>query len=93
MLVLRRRVGEAIQLGDGIEIEVIEISRTRVKLGITAPRDVPVTRKETMALAAENKQAGDLVESLGADGVGDLLRLLNNLSPQSSKTAAETVDK
>ena len=46
-----------------------------------------------MALAAENKQAGDLVESLGADGVGDLLRLLNNLSPQSSKTAAETVDK
>ena len=30
VLVLRRRVGEAIQLGDGIEIEVIEISRSRV---------------------------------------------------------------
>ena len=35
MLVLRRRVGETIAIGGGIEIEVMEISRTRVKLGVT----------------------------------------------------------
>ena len=40
MLVLRRRVGEAIAIGGDIEIEVIEISRTRVKLGVRAPRAI-----------------------------------------------------
>ena len=50
MLVLRRRAGEAIVLGGDIEIEVMEISRTRVKLGVRAPRDVSVTRKEVVAL-------------------------------------------
>ena len=61
MLVLRRRVGEAIAIGGGIEIEVVEISRTRVKLGVTRAARHPVVRKETIAVAAENRQA------LGAD--------------------------
>ncbi len=93
MLVLRRRVGEAILLGDGIEVEVIEISKTRVKLGITAPRDVSVTRRETSALAAENRQARDLVDTWGPDGVGDLLRLLQNVSSEIPLTMPEPVDK
>ena len=37
MLILRRRVGEAIAIAGDIEIEVIEISRTRVKLGVERP--------------------------------------------------------
>ena len=38
MLIVRRRAGEAIVVAGDVEIEVIEISRTRVKLGVTAPR-------------------------------------------------------
>ena len=56
--------------------EVIEISRTRVKLGVRAPREVPVLRKETLAVAAENRQALDLLSS-GPAGVAETLRLLN----------------
>ncbi len=75
MLVLRRRVGETISIGDGIEIEVVEISRTRVKLGVVAPRDVPVVRKETIAVAAENRRALELVAA-GPEGVRETLELL-----------------
>jgi carbon storage regulator len=75
VLVLRRRVGETISIGDGIEIEVVEISRTRVKLGIVAPRDVPVVRKETIAVAMENRRALELFAA-GPDGVRETLQLL-----------------
>jgi carbon storage regulator CsrA len=68
-------VGETIAIGGGIEIEVVEISRTRVKLGVTAPRDVSVVRKETIPVAAENRKALELVSG-GPAGVTETLRLL-----------------
>jgi carbon storage regulator len=46
MLVLGRYVGEKIQIGSNVIIEVIEIRGDRVRLGITAPGDVPVHRTE-----------------------------------------------
>jgi len=76
VLVLRRRVGETISIGDGVEIEVLEISHTRVKLGVVAPRDVPVVRKETIAVAAENRRALELV----TDGPGGILATLKVLN-------------
>lgn len=92
MLVLRRRAGEGIILGGGIEIEVIEISRTRVKLGVRAPKDITVTRKEAIALAAENRKASDLISQRGQQGVGELLRLLCNVSDESSKEKPSAAD-
>ena len=77
VLVLRRKAGEAIVIGDGvqtsvIEISVIEISATRVKLGVTAPREVSVVRKETVAIAVDNRMAAELI-STGANGCLDTL--------------------
>jgi carbon storage regulator len=46
MLVLSRRVAESIQIGDQIELEVLDISGNQVKLGIRAPRSVSVLRSE-----------------------------------------------
>lgn len=46
MLVLSRKQGEVIEIGDEIEITVLEISGTRVKLGIDAPQHVRIKRKE-----------------------------------------------
>ncbi len=80
MLVLRRRVGEAIAIDGGIEIEIVEISRTRVKLGVTAPRDVKVVRKETAALAVENRQALQFIAE-GLARVTEALRLLPGAAP------------
>jgi carbon storage regulator len=63
VLVLRRRAGEAIVIGSDVEIEVVEISRTRVKLGVKAPRSVSVMRRETIPVAAENREAAGILGS------------------------------
>lgn len=76
MLVVRRRAGEGIVVAGEIAIEVIEISRTRVKLGISAPREVPVLRKETVTLREENRQAASLVGERGLAAVEEVLRAL-----------------
>ena len=57
MLVLSRKVEERIQIGVAIEITILEIRRGHVKLGITAPRDVPVRRAELAIAAAIAEQA------------------------------------
>lgn len=46
MLVVSRRVGESIRLGDDIEVMVVEIRDGKVRLGISAPADVRVLRQE-----------------------------------------------
>lgn len=74
---LRRRVGEIILVGGNVEIEVIEISRSRVKLGVRAPGHVSVIRNETLAVCRENQLASDLISSRGHEGVDALLQLLN----------------
>ena len=46
MLILSRKVGEAIKIGEQIEVIVTRINGNQVTLGIKAPRDVPVDRQE-----------------------------------------------
>ena len=48
MLVLSRRPGEQLQIGTDIIVEVLDISGTQVRLGISAPREVPVLREELL---------------------------------------------
>jgi len=46
MLVLSRRREESIMIGQDVEIKIVNVSGKKVRLGITAPRNVPVHRKE-----------------------------------------------
>jgi carbon storage regulator len=57
MLVIRRHPGEAIQIGEDVEIRVIECGNGRVKLGVTAPHRVPVMRSEVKATREQNLMA------------------------------------
>ncbi len=58
MLALSRKKDEAIIINDDIEVTVIEIKGEQVKLGITAPKSVPVYRKEVyVQIQAANKEA------------------------------------
>ncbi len=58
MLVLSRKTGEVITIGNDIKITLVSIDRGVVRLGIEAPRDVPVHRKEVYDRIVElNRQA------------------------------------
>jgi carbon storage regulator len=57
MLVIRRRAGESVLIGDDIEVQVTEIGPTRVKLCIRAPKEVLVLRKEVKLTREENLAA------------------------------------
>ncbi|MDX6636510.1 MAG: carbon storage regulator [Solirubrobacterales bacterium] len=46
MLVLTRKTNQSIVIGDDIEVTVLAVSRDKIRLGITAPREIPVYRKE-----------------------------------------------
>ena len=54
MLVLSRKLGEKIYIGENICITVVDIDRGKIRLGIEAPRDVPIYRQELLPLAALN---------------------------------------
>lgn len=58
MLALSRKIQESIIIGDNIEITILAISKDQVKLGINAPKSVPVHRKEIyIQIQEENKEA------------------------------------
>lgn len=58
MLVLSRKPNESVMFGDEIEVTVIEIRGDKVRLGISAPSNVSIHRKEVYARIQEELQAG-----------------------------------
>ena len=77
MLIIRRRQGEAVLIGENVEIRVVEVGGGRVKLGISAPVEVLILREE-IRLAAEQNQA-----AARAATPEDVRRLLSGLKPQT----------
>ncbi|MBQ2257217.1 MAG: carbon storage regulator CsrA [Lachnospiraceae bacterium] len=65
MLALSRKKGEALMINNDIEITVLEIKGEQVKIGISAPKEVPVYRKEVYIQIQEaNKEATDNTEAV-----------------------------
>ena len=61
MLVIRRRSGESVLIGGDIELEILDISPSQVKLGISAPPEVTVVRKEVYLTTQQNRTASRVV--------------------------------
>ena len=57
MLIITRKPGEKIMLGDDVTVEVIEVSGSSVRIGIAAPRSLPVYREEIWAAVKEENAA------------------------------------
>jgi len=57
---MRRRAGESILIGEDIEIQIMHIGESRIKIGITAPRSVPVALKEVRLVGQENRVAAQV---------------------------------
>ena len=72
MLALTRKKGEALVNNNNIEITVLEIRGDQIKIGISAPKDVPIYRKEVyLQIQQENEAA------ISADGLDALNNLLD----------------
>lgn len=71
MLALTRKKGESLVVNNNIEITVLEIRGDHIKIGISAPKNVPVYRKEVYLQIQKENEA-----SLKADGLEALKNLL-----------------
>ncbi|HHW57523.1 MAG TPA: carbon storage regulator CsrA [Clostridia bacterium] len=60
MLILTRKVGQSIIIGEDIEIKILEIVDGQIKLGITAPKNISVLRKELIEIKDENLKAASV---------------------------------
>lgn len=70
MLVVTRKTDESLIIADNIEIMVLEVSKDRVKLGVSAPRDIKIIRNELIDTQNVNK---DSSKALGKDALEALL--------------------
>ena len=57
MLILTRRAGEALRIGDDIEVTVMAVNGSQVRIGIHAPRDVAVDREEIAERKRREREA------------------------------------
>jgi len=74
MLVIRRRAGEALLIGDDVEIEILEMGSSQVKLGIRAPKDVLVLRKEIQIAGEQNREASKQKSGAAVDSLLESLK-------------------
>ena len=71
MLVLTRKKGQSVVINDNIEITILEVQGDQVRLGIDAPRDVSIHRKEVfLEIKEENKKAANI----GNVSLNDILK-------------------
>lgn len=71
MLALSRKKNEAIIINNNIEVSILEVKGDQVKIGITAPKEVPIYRKEVyLQIQEANKAAAD---TAGLDALKNLL--------------------
>jgi carbon storage regulator len=67
MLVIRRRAGESLMIGDQVELEILEIGHAYVKVGIHAPREIAILRKEIHLTAQQNHAASSAIPLASVD--------------------------
>jgi carbon storage regulator len=64
MLVLTRKSNQSIMIGDDIEVSVLAVTGDKVRIGISAPRDVPVFRREVYLEIKLDESEGDQREAV-----------------------------
>ncbi len=95
MLILQRREGEQVLIGDDISVSVVSVDGNRVRLAISAPREVSIMRGElrdaeiaNQESAAELTGPAELLELLGSQGVLNVSQ--SELSALQKRTAQDS---
>jgi len=73
MLVIRRRAGESFLIDGNIEVEILEVGSTQVKLGIVAPKEISILRKEVHTTREQNRAAKREISILELASLADKL--------------------
>jgi carbon storage regulator len=82
MLVLTRKVGESIRIGDEIEVVVTAVDQNKVRIGVKSPRNIPVYREELYRrIQLENQQAANVA----MNDLEEMLKVVR--SPEPSETS------
>ncbi len=77
MLILQRKAGESLVIGDNITVSVVSIDGVRVRLAIAAPEDVPILRSELITAANANRDS-----AMEETAPSELLDLLGGMLEQ-----------
>ena len=67
MLVLSRKKDESIMIGDNVEITIVDVRGDKVRLGITAPKEIPVHRREVYEAIQREKQEAEKSKNNGKE--------------------------
>lgn len=87
MLVLTRKKGESIIIGDNIRLKIVSVEGDQVKLGIEAPRHIEIHRQEIYeAIERENRSAGEKKQAVNLQSLKDMA---GHLKTESKKETAE----
>ncbi len=73
MLILTRRVGETLMIGDEVTVTVLGVKGNQIRIGVNAPKDVAVHREE---IFERIKREGDGAKGVAVDGAPDETRTL-----------------
>jgi len=58
MLILTRRIGETLNIGDDVQVTVLGVKGNQVRLGVSAPKEIPVHREEIYQRIKKEKESG-----------------------------------
>ena len=81
MLILQRKPGESLVIGEDISITVVSVEGGRVRLAISAPQDIPILRSELVDATAANRDS-----AAGETAPSELLNLFGGSSGHSHQT-------
>ncbi len=68
MLILTRRVGESVMIGDEVTITVLGVKGNQVRVGVNAPREIAVHREEIYQRIKREKEAQETAETTSSEG-------------------------
>jgi carbon storage regulator len=74
MLVLTRKLGETIRIGDSISIRIVDLDGRHVKLGIEAPKDVSINREEIYEKIQRENRAASITQDQKIGDIASVLR-------------------